>query len=53
MFAALLTTLLFSVSAICGYRTSRQIGGVEANFWRIVPRGDFSRVLGERFWNRF
>ena len=35
MLAALLTTLLFSMSAICGYRVARQIGGVEANFWRI------------------
>ena len=36
MFAALLTTLLFSISAICGHRTSTRMGGVEANFWRIV-----------------
>ena len=36
MLAALLTTLLFSTSAVCGYRTARQIGGVEANFWRIA-----------------
>ncbi len=36
MFAALLTTLLFATSAVCGYRTSKQIGGVEANFWRIA-----------------
>ncbi len=36
MLAALLTTLLFATSAICGYRTSKQIGGVEANFWRIA-----------------
>jgi len=35
MFAALLTTLLFSISAICGHRTSTRMGGVEANFWRI------------------
>ena len=35
MLAALLTTLLFSISAICGQRSARQIGGVEANFWRI------------------
>jgi drug/metabolite transporter (DMT)-like permease len=35
MFAALLAALLFSISAICGYRSSKQIGGVEANFWRI------------------
>jgi drug/metabolite transporter (DMT)-like permease len=36
MLAALLTTLLFATSAICGYRTAKQIGGVEANFWRIA-----------------
>ncbi len=36
MLAALLTTLLFATSAICGYRTAKQIGGVEANFWRIL-----------------
>ena len=36
MFAALLTTLLFAISAVCGYRTAKQIGGVEANFWRIT-----------------
>ena len=36
MLAALLTTLLFATSAVCGYRTSRQVGGVEANFWRIT-----------------
>jgi drug/metabolite transporter (DMT)-like permease len=36
MLAALLTTLLFATSAICGYRTSKQIGGIEANFWRIA-----------------
>jgi drug/metabolite transporter (DMT)-like permease len=35
MAAALLAALLFSISAICGYRSSRQIGGAEANFWRI------------------
>lgn len=36
MLAAFLTTLLFATSAVCGYRTSRQIGGIEANFWRIT-----------------
>jgi drug/metabolite transporter (DMT)-like permease len=36
MLAALLTTLLFATSAVCGYRTARQVGGVEANFWRIT-----------------
>src|SRR5471030_2415214 len=34
--AALLAALLFAVSTICGYRSSRQIGGAEANFWRIA-----------------
>ncbi|HUB88051.1 MAG TPA: DMT family transporter [Verrucomicrobiae bacterium] len=33
--AALLAALLFAISAICGYRSSTQIGGAEANFWRI------------------
>jgi drug/metabolite transporter (DMT)-like permease len=33
--AALLAALFFAVSAICAYRSSTQIGGVEANFWRI------------------
>jgi len=36
MLPALLTTLLFATSAVCGYRTARQLGGIEANFWRIA-----------------
>lgn len=36
MLAALLTTLLFAASAVSGFRTAKQIGGVEANFWRIT-----------------
>jgi len=36
MLAALLTSFLFATSALCGYRAARQIGGVEANFWRIT-----------------
>src|SRR5580700_4956852 len=36
MLAALFTTFLFATSAICGYRSSRQIGGIEANFWRVT-----------------
>ena len=35
MLAPLLAALLFSISAVCGYRSAKQIGGVEANFWRI------------------
>ncbi len=36
MLAALLTTILFSISAVCGHRSARLIGGTEANFWRIT-----------------
>ncbi len=36
MLAALLTTFLFATSAVCAFRTSKQIGGLEANFWRIA-----------------
>ncbi len=35
MLAALLTALLFSISAITAHRTATRMGGVEANFWRI------------------
>jgi len=34
--AACLTTVLFSISAICGHRSARLIGGTEANFWRLT-----------------
>lgn len=36
VFAALLTTVFFSLSVICGHRSARLIGGTEANFWRIT-----------------
>jgi len=36
MLAALLTALLFAISAVCGYRTAKKIGGLEANFWRLT-----------------
>src|SRR5258708_6670371 len=35
MIAAFLATLLFAISAICGHRSATQVGGAEANFWRI------------------
>ncbi len=41
MFAAFLTTILISISAICGHRSAKLIGGTEANFWRIT----FATVL--------
>jgi drug/metabolite transporter (DMT)-like permease len=36
MFPAFLTTILFSISIVCGHRSSKLIGGTEANFWRLV-----------------
>lgn len=39
MFAALLCTLLFSISITCGHRSAKLIGGTEANFWRLSVAG--------------
>lgn len=36
MFAAFLTTILFSISVVCGHRSAKMIGGTEANFWRLT-----------------
>ena len=35
MLAAFITTVFFSLSAVCGQRASRLLGGTEANFWRL------------------
>src|SRR5262245_13460030 len=35
MLAAFLTTVLFSISAVCGNRTAKLLGGTEANLWRL------------------
>ena len=35
VFAALVCTLLFSISITCGHRSAKLIGGTEANFWRL------------------
>jgi drug/metabolite transporter (DMT)-like permease len=53
MLAALLTTLLFATSAICGYRTAKQIGGVEANFWRIALATIFLTIWAYTFGSGF
>lgn len=39
MLAAFLTTVLFSISAVCAQRSTRALGGVEANFWRVLVAG--------------
>jgi drug/metabolite transporter (DMT)-like permease len=49
MLAALLTTLLFSISAICGQRSARQIGGIEANFWRVCTAAFFLGIWANFF----
>src|SRR4051794_10365301 len=36
VFAAILTTILFSISVVCGHRSAKLIGGTEANFWRLT-----------------
>ena len=36
MTAAILATLLFSLSAVSGKRLSHHLSGVEANFWRFL-----------------
>jgi drug/metabolite transporter (DMT)-like permease len=33
---AALTTVLFSISAICGRKAAKLLGGTEANFWRLL-----------------
>ena len=53
MLAALFTTFLFATSAICGYRSARQIGGVEANFWRITLATFFLAVWAYTFGKGF
>jgi len=36
MFPAFLTTIFFSISVVCAHRSTRVIGGTEANFWRLT-----------------
>jgi drug/metabolite transporter (DMT)-like permease len=36
MAPAFLTTILFSISAVCGRRIAQIMGGNEANFWRLL-----------------
>ncbi len=35
MFAAILTTILWSISVVCAHRSAKMLGGSEANFWRL------------------
>ena len=51
MLPAFLTTILFSLSAVCAQRTTKALGGVEANFWRIllatIVLGVWAHTLGK------
>ncbi len=36
MLASFLTTILFSISAVCATQSAKLLGGTEANFWRLA-----------------
>lgn len=49
MIAAFLTTILFSMSAVCGNRSAKLLGGTEANFWRMCFATLLLGLYGENF----
>jgi len=49
MLAALLTTILFSISAVTATRTARMMGGTEANFWRLCIATAFLAIYAHGF----
>jgi drug/metabolite transporter (DMT)-like permease len=49
MIAAFLATSLFAVSTICGHRSSKQIGGAEANLWRVCLAALFLGLWANTF----
>lgn len=49
MLAALLTTFLLATSAICGHRVATRVGGIEANFWRILLATGFLALWANLF----
>ena len=49
MFAALICTILFSISVICGHRSAKLIGGTEANFWRVTVATFFLGIWAYSF----
>ena len=46
MLAAFLTTILFSISAVCGNRTAKLLGGTEANFARLCVAAILLAIYG-------
>jgi drug/metabolite transporter (DMT)-like permease len=49
MLAAFLTTILFSISAVCGNRTAKLLGGTGANFARLCVAGVVLAIYGHTF----
>jgi len=49
MLAAFLTTVLFSISAVCGNRTAKLLGGTEANFWRLCFAASLLAIYAHLF----
>ena len=49
MLAAFLTTVLFSISAVCGHRTAKLLGGTEANFWRLCLAAALLAIYAHAF----
>jgi drug/metabolite transporter (DMT)-like permease len=49
MLAAFLTTVLFSISAVCGHRTAKLLGGTEANFWRLCLAAGLLAIYAHAF----
>jgi len=47
--ASILTTFLWSFSIVCGARSSRVLGGVEANFWRLALAAIFLGAWAHTF----
>jgi drug/metabolite transporter (DMT)-like permease len=50
MLAAILTTFCFAVSAVCGQRLSRLLGGITANFWRLLLATTILALMTILFW---
>ena len=49
MLAAFITTVLFSISAVCGHRTAKLLGGTEANFWRLCLAAALLAIYAHAF----
>ncbi|MFK5921542.1 MAG: DMT family transporter [Verrucomicrobiota bacterium] len=50
MTAAVLTTILFALSAICGQRIAMEMGSLRANFWRLLIATSVLGLLVLLFW---